>query len=67
MVRSAALLLILALAAVVIERAIEGCVSKCYEPEKMRVSRPLVRAEAKFAKAEKLLWGLVSAFRVQVT
>ena len=50
-----ALLLTLALVAVVIERAVEVYISKRYHPEKLRVTRPVARAEAKLAKAEKLL------------
>ena len=50
-----ALVLTLALVAVVIERAVEVFVSKSYDPEKLRVTRPVARAEAKLAKAEKLL------------
>ena len=49
------LLLTLAFVAVVIERAVEVYVSKRYDPEKLRVTRPVARAEAKLAKAEKLL------------
>ena len=49
------LLLTLALVAVVIERAVEVYVSKRYDPEKLRVTRPVARAEAKLVKAEKLL------------
>ena len=49
------LLLMLALVAVVIERAVEVYVSKRYDPEKLRVSRPVARAEVRLAKAEKLL------------
>ena len=50
-----ALVLTLALVAVVIERAVEVFVSKSYDPEKLRVTRPVARADAKLAKAEKLL------------
>lgn len=49
------LLLTLGLVAIVIERAVEVYVSKRYDPEKARFRRPLTRAEAKLAKAEKLL------------
>ena len=49
------LLLTLALVAIVIERAVEVYVAKRYDPEKLRVRRPLTRAEAKLAKAEQAL------------
>ena len=49
------LLLSLALVALVIERAVEVYVAKRYDPEKLRVRRPLARAEAKLAKAEREL------------
>ena len=49
------LLLTLALVAVVIERAVEVYVAKRYDPEKLRVRRPLTRAEARLAKAEQAL------------
>ena len=49
------LLLTLALVAIVIERAVEVYVAKRYDPEKQRVRRPLMRAEAKLAKAEQAL------------
>ena len=49
------LLLTLALVAVVIERAVEVYVAKRYDPEKVFARRPLVRAEAKLAKAEQEL------------
>ena len=39
----------------IIERAVEVYVSKCYDPEKLRVRRPLTRAEAMVANAEKAL------------
>ena len=51
----AALLLALALVAIVIERAVEVYVARRYDAEKIRLSRPLVRAQANVAKAEKLL------------
>ena len=51
----AALVLSLAFVALVIERAVEVYVSKRYDPEKQRLSRPLTRAETRLAKAEKLL------------
>ena len=47
------LLLALSLVALVIERAVEVYVSKRYDPEKLRLRRPLTRAEAKLSKAEK--------------
>ena len=43
------------LVALVIERAVEVYVSKRYDPEKLRLRRPLTRAEAKVVKAEKAL------------
>ena len=49
------LLLTVALVAIVIERAVEVYVAKRYDPEKVRVRRPLTRAEAKLAKAEQAL------------
>ena len=49
------LLLTLILVALVIERAVEVYVSKRYDPEKLRLRRPLTRAEAKLAKAEQAL------------
>ena len=49
------LLLTVALVAVVIERAVEVYVSKRYDPEKIRVRRPLARAEATLAKMERAL------------
>ena len=49
------LLLTLILVALVIERAVEVYVSKRYDPEKLRLQRPLTRTEAKLAKAEKAL------------
>lgn len=49
------LLLTLILVALVIERAVEVYVSKRYDPEKLRLRRPLTRAEAKLSKAEKAL------------
>ncbi len=50
-----ALLLTLAIVAVVIERAVEVYVARRYDAEKIRLARPLVRAQASLAKAEKLL------------
>lgn len=50
-----ALLLTLAIVAVVIERAVEVYVARRYDAEKIRLGRPLVRAQANLAKAEKLL------------
>lgn len=49
------LLLTLILVALVIERAVEVYVSKRYDPEKLRLRRPLTRVEAKLVKAEKAL------------
>lgn len=49
------LLLTFALVAVVIERAVEVYVSRRYDPEKLPINRRLARAQAKLAKAEKLL------------
>ncbi len=49
------LLLTVALVAIVIERSVEVYVAKRYDPEKVRVRRPLTRAEAKLAKAEQTL------------
>ena len=49
------LLLTLALVAIVIERAVEVYVARRYDAEKIRLNRPLVRAQANAAKAEKLL------------
>ena len=51
----ATLFLTLILVALVIERAVEVYVSKRYDPEKLRLRRPLTRAEAKLVKAEKAL------------
>ncbi len=45
----------LILVALVIERAVEVYVSKRYDPEKLRLRRPLTRAEAKVLRAEKAL------------
>ena len=45
----------LALVAIVIERAVEVYVAKRYDPEKVRVRRPLTRAEIKLAMVEKAL------------
>ena len=50
-----ALVLTLILVALVIERAVEVYVSKRFDAEKLRVRRPLTRAEARLAKAEKAL------------
>ena len=49
------LFLTLILVALVIERAVEVYVSKRFDPEKLRVRRPLTRAEARLTKAEKAL------------
>ena len=49
------LVLTLILVALVIERAVEVYVSKRFDAEKLRVRRPLTRAEATLAKAEKAL------------
>ena len=49
------LLLTLILVALVIERAVEVYVAKRYDPEKLRLRRPLTRAEARLVKAEKAL------------
>ena len=49
------LLTLILVATVVIERAVEVYVSKRYDPEKLRLRRPLTRAEAKLSKAEKAL------------
>ena len=49
------LVLTLILVALVIERAVEVYVSKRFDAEKLRVRRPLTRAEAWLAKAEKAL------------
>lgn len=49
------LLATLALVAIVIERAVEVYVAKRYDPEKVRVRRPLTRAEVKLTKAEQAL------------
>ena len=50
-----ALLLTFALVAVIIERAVEVYVSKRYDPENLRLTRPVARAEARLARAERLL------------
>ena len=50
-----ALLLTLAIVATVIERAVEVYVARRYDAEKIRLGRPLARAQANAAKAEKLL------------
>ena len=50
-----ALVLTLILVALVIERAVEVYVSKRFDAEKLRVRRPLTRAEARLEKAEKAL------------
>ena len=49
------LLLTLILVALVIERAVEVYVAKRYDAEKLRLRRPLTRAEARLVKAEKTL------------
>ena len=49
------LLLTLILVALVIERAVEVYVAKRYDAEKLRLRRPLTRAEAKLVKAETTL------------
>ena len=49
------LVLTLILVALVIERAVEVYVSKRFDAEKLRVRRPLTRAEATLTKAEKTL------------
>ena len=49
------LVLTLILVALVIERAVEVYVAKRNDSEKLRLRRPLTRAEAKLAKAEKAL------------
>ena len=49
------LVLTLILVALVIGRAVEVYVAKRYDPEKLRLRRPLARAEIKLAKAEKAL------------
>ena len=49
------LVLTLILVALVIERAVEVYVAKRYDAEKLRLRRPLTRAEVKLAKAEKAL------------
>ena len=49
------LLATVALVAIVIERAVEVYVARRYDPDKLRVQRPLVRAKTKLEKAEKLL------------
>ena len=45
----------LALVAIVIERAVEVYVARRYDPDKVRIQRPLVRAKTKLEKVEKLL------------
>ena len=45
----------LALVAIVIERAVEVYVAKRYDSEKVRVRRPLTRAEIKLTKVEQVL------------
>lgn len=49
------LVLTLILVALVIERAVEVYVSKRFDAEKLRIRRPLTRAEATLTKAEKAL------------
>ena len=49
------LVLTLILVALVIERAVEVYVSKRYDPENLRLRRPLTRAETKLANAEQAL------------